>query len=481
MSSFLPNVIVAQALKEVKTASLRASNNLDKKVSRGLDRLYSFQHGDGGWGWWKDDRSDPFMTAYVVNGLWMASGAGYGVEANRISSGRTKLKQMMDAGKGDDGRPIDTETRAYMAYALNLSGAGDAGYLNELFNKRGELQPYGRALLALTLKVSGDESRAREVAAEIERSARVNEFAAYWESRRRPMLDFTEENDTEATALSLKALAQIAPQSPIMPKVARWLVSNRPQGYCWYSTKDTAFAVFGLTDYLKVSQELSPDYNVDLYLNGEQVLTRRLNAADAAAAQTFTVQRKGMEINNSNQVRVVKRGRGTLYLSVAVDYFMKAVETTSQASSELKLTRQYLRLRVVDRGGALEWKVEPLTGELRSGDLIVARLYLQGTRGRYVMIEDPIPAGCEQIEQVSGINLNYSEGRWSDWYSEREFRDQKTALFVDYFMGNSTFQYALRVLVPGEFRAAPARAQLMYQPTVQASTPLTNLKVWDKK
>ncbi|PYV93189.1 MAG: hypothetical protein DMG05_02330 [Acidobacteria bacterium] len=380
MSSFLPNVIVAQALKEVKTASLRASNNLDKKVSRGLDRLYSFQHGDGGWGWWKDDRSDPFMTAYVVNGLWMASGAGYGVEANRISSGRTKLKQMMDAGKGDDGRAIDTETRAYMIYALNLSGAGDAGYLNELFNKRSELQPYGRALLALTLKVSGDESRAREVAAEIERSARVNEFAAYWESRRRPMLDFTEENDTEATALSLKALAQIAPQSPIMPKVARWLVSNRPQGYCWYSTKDTAFAVFGLTDYLKVSQELSPDYHVELHLNGEQVLTHRLTAADAAAAQTFTVQRKGMEINNSNQVRIVKRGRGTLYLSAAVDYFMKAVETTSQASSELKLTRQYLRLRVVDRGGALEWKVEPLTGELRSGDLIVARLYLQGTR-----------------------------------------------------------------------------------------------------
>ena len=41
LSSFLPNVIVAQTLPEVKTASLRASNNLDKKVVRGLDRIYS--------------------------------------------------------------------------------------------------------------------------------------------------------------------------------------------------------------------------------------------------------------------------------------------------------------------------------------------------------------------------------------------------------------------------------------------------------
>ena len=28
-----------------------------------------FQHDDGGWGWWKNDQSDPFMTAYVIDGL----------------------------------------------------------------------------------------------------------------------------------------------------------------------------------------------------------------------------------------------------------------------------------------------------------------------------------------------------------------------------------------------------------------------------
>ena len=34
MSSFLPNVIVAQTLKDVPTAKIRASNDLDKKVQR---------------------------------------------------------------------------------------------------------------------------------------------------------------------------------------------------------------------------------------------------------------------------------------------------------------------------------------------------------------------------------------------------------------------------------------------------------------
>ena len=111
----------------------------------------------------------------------------------------------------------------------------------------------------------------------------------------------------------------------------------------------------------------------------------------------------------------------------------------------------------------------------------MVRLRLEGGRAQYLMIEDPIPAGAEQVGRVSGINLNYSEGRWSDWYNAREFRDQKSAIFASYFDGDATFQYALRVQVPGEFRVAPARAELMYQPTVQANTANSRMKILDKK
>jgi len=98
MSSFLPNVIVAQALKDVPAAKIRASNDLDTKVQKGLDRLYAYQHEDGGWGWWKDDKTDPFMTAYVVDGLTLAGRAGYQIETWRRDRGREKLAAMLNAG-----------------------------------------------------------------------------------------------------------------------------------------------------------------------------------------------------------------------------------------------------------------------------------------------------------------------------------------------------------------------------------------------
>ena len=88
MSSFLPNIIVSQTLKDVKSASIRNGNDLKKKVERGRDRLYAFQHDDGGWGWWKNDKSDAFMTAYVVDGLTLAKHAGYEIDEGRLTDGK---------------------------------------------------------------------------------------------------------------------------------------------------------------------------------------------------------------------------------------------------------------------------------------------------------------------------------------------------------------------------------------------------------
>ena len=79
MSRFLPAAIVARTLEKL---GLDPSERLPKKkldavtASRHRPRLYDLQHGDGGWGWWKDGSSDDFMTAYVRLGLRLARRRG---------------------------------------------------------------------------------------------------------------------------------------------------------------------------------------------------------------------------------------------------------------------------------------------------------------------------------------------------------------------------------------------------------------------
>jgi len=118
----------------------------------------------------------------------MARRAGYAINGYALNRGRESVKHLLDAGKLENGRPIDPESRAYLVYALNVSGdapnAAEARYVDDLFAKRAELQAYGRALLALALKSRGDDNRARQVVSELEREARVTDFDAHWESVR---------------------------------------------------------------------------------------------------------------------------------------------------------------------------------------------------------------------------------------------------------------------------------------------------------
>ena len=468
MSSFLPNVIVTQALQNVQSATVKDTNDIGKKVRKGLRRLYAYQHDDGGWGWWKDDPTTAWMTAYVVDGLVQAKRAEYDVDDARLENGRKALRKMLVDNADGSSTPPTLDTRAYMAYALAESGDGEMKYLNELFANRAKLGAYGRALLALALRERGDERRAQSVAAEIAGAAKVGGADAQWD------------NNVEATALSVKALARLLPTSEVLPKAARWLVQHRRFGYYWLSTRETAFAIFGLIDYLKVSKELDADYTLEIYVNGEQVLQKQVTAADASTGAVFKVQRRGGEVGAANEVRVVKRGRGMLYLATTLVHYTSDEQTAEQGVPQLKLHREYMRLKVVEKDDGLGWQLEPLAGDVRSGDIIVSRLRLEGEKAEYLIIEDPIPAGCEQVEEVSGINLNHDEKDWSDWYSAREFRDNRSVLFINYFDGKAQFQYAMRVQVPGDFRVAPARVERMYEPDVRANSASAGITILDK-
>ncbi len=85
----------------------------------GLKRLYDFQqHGDGGWGWWKEGDSDHWMTAYVVWGLSLARDAGVKVKKGCAQS-RGKISRRTSGGGGrESGYAGVDAARAYSVYII---------------------------------------------------------------------------------------------------------------------------------------------------------------------------------------------------------------------------------------------------------------------------------------------------------------------------------------------------------------------------
>jgi hypothetical protein len=123
------------------------------------------------------------------------------------------------------------------------------------------------------------------------------------------------------------------------------------------------------------------------------------------------------------------------------------------------------------------YRATPFTGTARPGDLVLVRLTAAGARDwRYLMLEDPIPAGTEQVQRDDLYTLE--QGRTDWWGSRREFRDSRVVFFQERFdAGRYEYSYLLKVTTPGVFRASPARIAAMYVPGGTASSAAITMTV----
>jgi hypothetical protein len=123
------------------------------------------------------------------------------------------------------------------------------------------------------------------------------------------------------------------------------------------------------------------------------------------------------------------------------------------------------------------YREAPFSGTARPGDLLLVRLTAAGaTDWRYLMLEDPIPAGTEPIQRDDLYALE--KGRTDWWGSRREYRDSRVVFFQERFdAGRYEYTYLLKVIAPGVFRASPARISAMYVPDGTASSAAMTMTV----
>ncbi len=460
MSGFLPDVLVADALKKLGIKSNIDPVTLNKQVQAGLDRLYTFQHDDGGWGWWQTDDSAPFMTAYVLAGLSQGKAAGFNVKQDAIDKGRRwLLPEFQQSTKAR------TDLRAYMAYALVLSGSdNNAQIIDSVWQQRSTLTAYGKAVLGLAM-LQANDSRANDLATQLEAEAKQDDSQAWWPSDQNYLMDFQGNTTPESTAYALKLINRTDASSPLLSKAAVYLVSHRSEGYYWDSTEQTAMVIYGLTDYLERTQELKPNYSVEVQVNGKSVVTKKFTPADALAPATTVSLNDSQLAQAGNDVRIAKTGDGRVYWSTRGEYYSSQQNVIDTGSLKLSTARQYYKLTSQQKNGRIVYHLDSLSGAVQVGDTLAVRITVGGSAWKYLMIEDPIPSGTESIARDDLYELDDQPTWWARWYSDRELRDDRTTFFNFYFpQAQHEYVYLLKVVDPGVFRVSPTSVQPMYQP-----------------
>ncbi|MCP3860953.1 MAG: hypothetical protein GY704_14975, partial [Phycisphaeraceae bacterium] len=240
----------AQKLKLLK------KGDLDAIVSAGLARLYDFQHGDGGWGWWKEGSSDDFMTALVLRGLVLAREADVPVDDARMARcAKFLLKEVATLNlieRKEIGDRIQGDAWAHLAEALLRYGklkpkekADVTRLVDALYALRDDLAAGGRAFLALSLHHLGDAERTGIVLDNMTDHALIDAEKGTARFGRTSGYRTWRDDAVEATSWALQAYLAGRPDSELVPSMMRWLTRNR-RGAHWASTRDTASAVLGL-------------------------------------------------------------------------------------------------------------------------------------------------------------------------------------------------------------------------------------------
>jgi hypothetical protein len=471
MSSFLPDVIVAQAVDKLHLKPPVDRATLNIMVRAGLDRLYSFQHDDGGWGWWPDDPSRVFMTAYVVSGLEQAKDAGYKVDEARLKRGRSWLNTVLDAHP-----EMIPDLRAYAVFALATTGGAPKDALDKIWDSREKLSDEGLALAGLALDAAGD-SRAKTAAALLEKKAKTSATDAWWQGSYDGLLEYWDDTSSETTALALKLLIRQSSSSPLLPKAAVWLAGHRSGGY-WESTKQTAMVIEGLTDYLSLSGELRNASDVEVLVNGTSVGSRHFSAADGFAPP-WQVRIPASTSGASGLVIIRKTGAGITYWSAESMWYSADKSLSQQGKVALNITRDYylLEKNQPKPSDPITYDLVPLKDPVHVGDIVAVRLALSGAEWKYLLAEDPIPSGTEFLEHTELYTLNDKPDWWADWFTRKEFHDDRAAFFNTEFNGRREYVYLLKVVNPGKFAISPAQAGPMYQPQVQTTSDPATLEV----
>lgn len=467
LSSFLPNLVVRSAMKDLGAAGVN-DEALEKMIRSGVKRLIEFQNPSGGWGFWRADDTDPFLTAYAVWALSLEAQLRGEQTPYAAIRGAELLAQLIPQQIG-----IEPDLLAWEIHALAQAGHLPKPLLDRLWDERRKLSPQGLALLGSALLIQKD-ARSAEIADRLQGMVHKDHNGASWSAQRDLFEPWSQDASIEATAFALRFLSQQDRTNPLLPDAARWLAASRDSGSAWNTTKRTAFALYGLTEYLRVSRELQPDFKVTIHAAGRTVFEKAFTSADVF------VPAPQIEVPAGVTVEVSKTGAGTAYVSLDGQARLEGDRLEMpQTGSGFQISRELYRLVPQQSEGRIRQSLVPLQGPVRVGETIMVRLTVSALRDqRYLLIDSPLPAGAEPVARDDVYDISPQPPWWKLSWSRRELRDSH-ALWFPWALpdGPTIYSAMIRFTNAGIYRMGAARIEAMYQPGLFRATEQVTLEV----
>ncbi|MCC6237645.1 MAG: Ig-like domain-containing protein [Dehalococcoidia bacterium] len=414
---------------------------------------------------------NPDLSTLAMIALGEARAAGFTVSADTLEAGRRYLKA--DLGLSTDvARPTDPNRRAKVLYAVVRSGraSAEAATLRSLYEQyRGQLNNSGRAYLLMALHEAGiSDSMTQSLVTDLTSRAIPSANGSHWEDAVDDRL--YSQSTILTTSVAIEALTRVSPQHLLIRESVRWLSFARAQETRLMPKVERARSMQALAAYAANTGEGSGDYEYDVRLNGESIISGRTSGGNlAASSQIPLADLKVGEVNILDFTRQAVRGR----MYYITNLFYRTPATDIEALNRgFSLAREY----------SLPEEGQRKTSEVHVGDLVQVKLtVIVGSEMREVDVTDLLPAGLEPIdprlkitpanairelqEQQQKLDRSSSQyvAPWHRWYyspwTNVQVKDDRLLLRAPRLArGVHEYVYLARATTPGTFFVPPAVA-----------------------
>ena len=359
-------VLALAALRGVIQQGLVSGVSLpetDQYLNRGVQRILSLQTDSGGFAYWPGQR-EPHVwgSIYAAAALSLARTHGLTVPEEALLQTAVYLKTQIQEEKRSPA------VKAFAAYALALNQALDRDTFNLARRQFPRMHRESKILLLLAAR-QAELRPLKELQTELKpllggKAEAATDDADDFQSRFR------------SPALALLAAQAILPGDPLTQEEALILLGGLDSQGIWTSTADTGWALLALGSYFK-----------DAHFGAEPVEIA-ISQPGGPAPQRLKLDPKGF--------RTVGLDPGALLKNPVVKVAGQAGKTWLY---KLELTAP--RLDIAAAGAANGFKVRRVikntdgSDVIKVGDLVKVTVFLEvaGKGQRYVVLDDPLPAG----------------------------------------------------------------------------------------
>jgi len=480
ISRLFANLAVYNLLHEAAVDSPDLDRKLQQEIPDGLAHLVRLQNSDGGWGWGTGQKSDLYLSSYALLVLSKAAESGFTVAADRLLAAQEYVSGGLYAVKmASEDWELDRLTLAY--YALKQSG-GEQLILDDLYQVRERLSPWGQALLAMAIGES-DPVQVRVLLSDLQASAVRSASGAYWQDSSGKWYNHV--NPLANTAMVVYALGEHDPASPLLTEAVRYLSLNQRVNGGWNSTYDSAWCIYSLSRVLSATGDLQGNFSYSAMVNGKPLASGKAAGIASLNPVRASVSLEELNFERGNALLIQREsGPGRLYYRAYLQ-LETPIEYIQAVDKGISIERSYTII-----GTGCPPKDCPKIHQVQlvqPSPVVLVQLAITLQNDIYdLVVEDFIPAGAEIVNtrlqtsqlgvpqfNVGAVNLFdiYSDG-WGWWrFSSPTVYEDHIRWVASYLTaGTYILTYRLQPLQAGEFHVLPARAYAYYFPEVEGRT-----------